>query len=225
MLKNVTMLLLAVTTATVATAQTAATPEDKEKKAELVDQLFSERSYLYAQMVDKLFTLNISPSCWVEFDKVRSNENTMGTNAVSYWVRNTVEYAKHEGLGDLMSLAVDNKEVEKANRPMIDDMIKEIGKKFSMTVNAPVECKGMAYELMTRYPYQVMQRIGPGGPEWGPTGGEAHFTITLDPKATDMAVKISPDGKKFAVSGPAYTEAYDTQGKIEKGLQRANKNR
>ena len=81
MLKNVTMLLLAVTTATVATAQTAATPEDKGKKAELVDQLFSERSYLYAQMVDKLFTLNISPSCWVEFDKVRSNENTMGTNA------------------------------------------------------------------------------------------------------------------------------------------------
>lgn len=224
MRKNILLILLAAASS-FANAQTAAPTEDKEKKAEFVDQIFSEQSYLNAQIVDKLFTFSFSPTCWTEFNKVRSNEHDMGTGAVSSWVSSFVEYAKHESLGDLKSLAVDNKEVEKANRPMLDDMIKEIGQKFSMVVESPVECKGLAYEMMLRYPYQTLHRMGPSGPEWGPTGGEAHLTITLDPKATDMAVKISPDGKKFAVSGPAYTEAYDTQGKIDKGMQRANKNR
>lgn len=224
MRRNIFLIFL-VTASSLANAQTAAPAEDKEKKAEFVDQIFSEQSYLNAQIVDKLFTFKFSPTCWTEFNKVRNNTHDMGTGAAYSWVSSFVDYAKHEGLGDLKSLAVDNKEVEKANRPMLDDMIKEIGQKFSMVIESPVECKGLAYEMMLRYPYQTLQRMGPGGPEWSPTGGEAHLTITLDPKAKDMAVKISPDGKKFAVSGPAYTEAYDTQGKIDKGLQRANKNR
>ena len=224
MRKNIILVLLA-TAGSLANAQTAAPAEDKEKKAEFVNELFSDQSYLSAQVVDKLFTFNFSSTCWTEFNKERSNDGDTGQGAMRPWVRYAVEYAKHEGLGDLMTLAVDNKEVEKANRPMIDDMIKEIGQKFSMTIDAPVECKGMAYELMMRYPYETLTRIGPGGPEWGPTGGEAHITVVLDPKAKDMAVKVSPDGKKFTVSGPAYTEAYDTKGKIDKGLERANKNR
>ena len=223
--RNLIMLLLVVTTASLATAQAPAPAEDKELKAEFVNEVFTQQSYMYAQVVDKLFTFNFSPTCWAEFNKERSNSHDTGLGNMYNWVSYAVEYAKHEGLGDLKSLAVDNKEVEKANRPMIDDMIKEIGQKFSMIVNAPVECKGMALELLLRYPYDVLQRIGPAGPEWSPTGGEAHFTVNLDPKAKDMAVKISPDGKKFTVSGPAYTEAYDTKSKVDKGLDKANKNR
>lgn len=133
------MSILFVASCSIASAQTTAPAEDKEKKAEFVNEIFSDQSYLSAQIVDKLFTFNFSPTCWVEFNKERSNENASGKGAMRYWVSFVVEYAKHEGLGDLKSLAVDNKDIEKANRPMLDNMIKEIGQKFSMVVNAPID--------------------------------------------------------------------------------------
>ena len=134
-------------------------------------------------------------------------------------------YAKRENIGDLMALAVDDKAVEKANRPMIDEMIKKMREKFSLVIEAPVECKGLAYEMMLRYPEQVMSRLGYDGTEWSPAGGEAHFTTMLSTTAKDMSIKVSPDGKHYTVVGPAYVEAYDTQSKISKGLNLTNKNR
>lgn len=212
------------TPATAAVASTAPA-EDKEKKEEFVERLFSEQSYLNAQIVDKLFTFKFSPTCWAKFTDPANDGNRGGFGAMRYWVRYAVEYAKREKLGDLYTLAVDDKQIEKENRPMIDEMIKAIRQKFSLTVEAPMECRGMAYDLMMRYPYGLLERVGNRNPEWSPKSGEAHFTVTLDPTAKDMAVKISPDGKQFIISGPAYTEAYDTDSKVSKGIERANKNR
>ena len=215
-------------TSTTSPAPTAPA-EDKEKKAEFVNQMFTQQSYLYAQIVDKLFTFKLSPSCWEMYSSPTpppgKSTSFMGLASATALVHDAVEYAKREKIGDFMALAVSDKAVEKANRPMIDEMIKKMGETFSLVVEAPVECKGMAYELLLRYPEQVMHRIGPAGPEWSPTGGEAHITTVLSPTVKDMSIKISSDGKQFTVTGPAYTEAYDTQGKIDKGLERANKNR
>ena len=218
----------AATTPAATAVASSAPEEDKEKKDEFVNQLFTEQSYLNAQIVDKLFTFKFSPSCWAAFTSPTTpsgNSNDVGLRATSFMVQDVVRYAKREKIGDFMELAVDDKAVEKANRPMIDEMIKKMREKFSMVIEAPVECKGRAYEMLLRYPYQVLTRIGSTNPEWSPTSGEAHFTTTLSTTAKDMAVKISPDGKQFTITGPAYVEAYDTQSKIQKGLDRVNKNR
>ena len=216
---------IAATTTT--TPASTAPEEDKEKKADFVNQLFTEQSYLSAQIVDKLFTFKYSPTCWTVFTNAKptGNDNDKGIRATQYLVEDVVRYAKREKIGDLMELAVDNKEVEKANRPMIDEMIKKIGEKFSMVIEAPMECKGKAYEMLLRYPFETMHRLGEINPEWSPASGEAHFTIVLSTTAKDMAIKTSPDGKQYTITGPAYTEAYDTQSKIQKGLDRTNKNR
>lgn len=214
-------------TSTTAPASTAPA-EDKEKKADFVNQLFTEQSYLSAQIVDKLFTFKYSPTCWAAFTSPTApsgNTNDIGTRATHYLVEDVVRYAKREKIGDLMELAVDDKKVEKANRPMIDEMIKKIGEKFSMVIEAPMECKGRAYEMLLRYPFETMHRLGEINPEWSPTSGEAHFTIVLSTTAKDMSVKTNPDGKQYIITGPAYVEAYDTQSKIQKGLDRTNKNR
>lgn len=211
-------------TTTAVTASTAPA-EDKEKKDEFVERLFSEQSYLNAQIVDKCFTFKFSPTCWAAFTDPAKTGNEGGFGAMRYWVRYAVEYCKREGIGDLYTLAVDDKKVEKENRPMIDEMIKNLRNKFSLVVESPVECRGKAYEMMTRYPYEVLERIGYKTPEWSPKSGEAHFTVTLSPTAKDMAVKINPDGKQFAITGPAYVEAYSTGDKIYNGMERANKNR
>ncbi|MBO0932749.1 hypothetical protein [Fibrella aquatilis] len=211
--------------ASAAAPASTAPAEDKEKKAEFVDRLFSEQSYLNAQIVDKCFTFKFSPTCWTKFTDPNIDTNEGGFPSMRYWVRYAVEYAKREKIGDLMTLAVDDKQVEKENRPMIDEMIKTLRSKFSLTVEAPVACTGKAYEMMMRYPYEVMQRIGQATPEWSPKSGEAHFTVSISSTAKDMAVKISPDGKQFMVSGPAYVEAYSTADKIYNGMERANKNR
>ena len=214
------------TPAASATVPTSAAPaEDKEKKAEFVERLFSEQSYLNAQIVDKCFTFKLSPTCWAKFTDPANDGNSGGFGAMRYWVRYAVEYTKREKIGDLMTLAVDDKQVEKENRPMIDEMIKTLRSKFSLTVEAPVACTGKAYEMMMRYPSEVLERIGSTTPGWSPAGGEAHFTVSISPTAKDIVVKISPDGKQFMVSGPAYVEAYDTASKIQKGMERANKNR
>ena len=208
-----------------AAAMSTAPAEDKEKKAEFVERLFSEQSYLNAQIVDKCFTFKLSPTCWAKFTDPNIDTNEGGFPSMRYWVRYAVEYAKREKIGDLMTLAVDDKQVEKENRPMIDEMIRALRSKFSLTVEAPVACTGKAYEMMMRYPYEVLERIGSTTPEWSPRSGEAHFTVSISPTAKDMAVKNSADGKQFMVSGPAYVEAYSTKDKIQNGMERANKNR
>jgi hypothetical protein len=209
-----------------AAAGTSAAPaEDAEKKAEFVERLFSEQSYLNAQIVEKCFTFKFSPSCWAAFLDPQKTGNEGGFGQMRYWVRYVAEYAKREGMGDIYELAVDDKTIEKANRPMIDEFIQKLRGKFSMTVEGPVECRGKAYEFLTRYPYDVLGRIGYTTPEWSPKSGEAHFTVSISPVAKDIAVKISPDGKQFSIVGPAYIEAYSTKDKIENGMERANKNR
>ena len=215
--------------ATTTAPASSAPEEDKEKKAEFVNQMFTQQSYLYAQIVDKLFTFKLSPSCWEMYSSPTAppgkSSSFMGLQSAASMARYAVEYAKREKIGDFMALAVDDKAVEKANRPMIDEMIKKMGEKFTLVVEAPVECKGLAYEMLLRYPEQVMSRLGYDGTEWSPASGEAHFTTKLSTIAKDMSIKVSPDGKNYTIVGPAYVEAYDTQSKISKGLNLTNKNR
>ncbi len=214
---------------TTTTPASSAPAEDKEKKAEFVNQMFTQQSYLYAQIIDKLFTFKLSPSCWEMYSSPTpppgKSSSFMGLQSATSLANDVVKYAKRENIGDFMQLAVSDKAVEKANRPMIDEMIKKMGEKFSLVVEASVECKGRAYEMLLRYPEQALTRIGETNPEWSPRGGEAHFTTILSTTAKDMTVKISPDGKQYTIIGPAYVEAYDTQSKIQKGLDLANKNR
>lgn len=213
---------------TTPTTTSTAPAEDKEKKADFVNQLFTEQSYLSAQIIDKLFTFKYSPTCWAAFTSPTApsgNTNDIGTRATQYLVEDVVRYAKREKIGDFTELTNGSKEVEKANRPMIDELIKKVSEKFSMVIEAPMECKGRAYEMLLRYPFETMHRLGEINPEWSPASGEAHFTVVLNTTAKDMSVKTSPDGKQYTVTGPAYTEAYDTQSKIQKGLDRTNKNR
>ncbi len=206
-------------------AAVATVAEDKQQKSDLVNKLLSEQSYLNSQIVDKCFTFNFSPTAWSAFNNPGTNPNETGAGAMNFWIQFVVEYAKREKIGDFMQLEVSDKEVEKANRPAIDEMINKLRSRFSLTVDAPLEIKGKAYEMMMRYPYQVLERIGQSTPEWSPASGQAHFTTKISATAKDIAVTISPDGKRFTVVGPAYTEAYDTKNKIYNGLERANKNR
>ncbi len=197
--------------------------EDAGKKSELVNTLLSEQGYLAAQLVDKCFSFKWSPSTWDAFNKP-GNPNEMGKGSMAFWIQDLTKYAKQQGF-DFSQLEVSDLEVEKQNRPMIDKMIADFRSKFSMTIISQNECKGKAYEMTMRYPWEVLQRLGHFGPEWAPQSGQAHFTVILSPTAKDIAVKTSPDGKNYTVSGPVYTEAYDTQNKISNGLDRTNKNR
>ena len=200
--------------------------EDKDQKAELVNVMLTEHSYVAAQIVDKLFTFNISPSLWKELNNQtrKGADNDIGHNALNYLIEDAVKYAKIEGIGDLDALRVYDKTKEKPNRPMVDEIIKKMKSKFSIVVNAPMENKGTAYEMLLRYPYEIMNRLGSESLEWGPASGEAHFIVNLTTDAKDMSIKTSDAGKTYTVTGPAYTEAYDTQSKIEKGLNLTNKN-
>ena len=208
------------------TTANAQVVEDKSKKADFVNLLLSEESYVDAQIVDKLFTFNISPSFWIDLNKPNptGNSNDIGHRAIHYLVEEAVKYAKRENIGDFDALRVFDKSKEKANRPMVDEIINKMKGKFSMVINAPMESKGTAYEMFLRYPYQIMVRLGSTNPEWSPASGEAHFIVNLSSDAKDISVKTSDAGKTYTITGPAYTEAYDTQSKIEKGLNLTNKN-
>ncbi len=212
--------------AAAAVVSTAAESEaDKAGKAELVERVFAEQSYLYSQIIEKCFTFKMSPTCWAKFSDPANTGNSSGFGAMRYWVRYVTEYAKREGLGDLEALNASNRDEEKDNRPQMDEIIKTLRTKFSLDVQAPTNCTVKGYDLLMRFPYEVLERIGHATPEWSPKSGEAHFTVVLSPAAKDMSVTISPDGKRFTVAGPALTEAYSSSDKISTGLERANKNR
>ena len=211
--------------ATAAVSTAAESEADKAGKAELVERVFSEQSYLYSQIIDKCFTFKMSPTCWAKFSDPANTGNDSGFGAMRYWCRYVTEYAKREGLGDLEAMKSGSKEEEKDNRPQMDEIIKTLREKFSLTVEAPTNCTVKGYELMMRYPYEVLDRIGSRSPNWSPKSGEAHFTVVASPAVKDISVKISPDGKQFTVSGPALVEAVNQSNNIQNGLERANKNR
>lgn len=223
MLKNLLIAVwLLLTFFLTANAQIA---EDKAKKAEFVNLMLTEQSYADAQIVDKLFTFNISPSFWDELNKPnQSNSNDIGHRAIHYLVEEVVKYAKRENIGDLDALRVFNKSKEKENRPEVDEIINKLKGKFTLVINAPMEARGKGYEMFLRYPYEVMVRLGSTNPNWSPASGEAHFIVNLTTDAKDISVKTSDTGKTYTVTGPTYTEAYDTRSKIEKGLNLTNKN-
>lgn len=197
---------------------------DKAGKAQLVERLMTEKTYLYSQLIDKCFTYKMSPTCWAKFSDPANDSKSSGYDAANYAALAVMDYAKREGFGDLKLLDVSGNK-EKANRPQMDAIIAKLSAKFSMVVVAPIDCNKKASELVTRYPYEVLKRVGTDAPAWSPKSGEAHFTVVLSPTATDMSVKISPDGKQFTITGPAATEAFSTPNKIAAGLDRANKNR
>ena len=198
---------------------------DKAGKTELVERVFTEQSYLYSQIIDKCFTFKLSPACWAKFSDPANTSNQSGFGAMRYWCSYVADYAKREGLGDLKALQGNNREEEKDNRPQIDEIIKTLSQKFSLTVEAPANCTVKGYELMMGYPFEVLSRIGDRSPYWSPKSGEAHFTVVASPAVKDISVKISPDGKKFTVSGPALVETVNQGSNIQNGLERANKNR
>ena len=199
---------------------------DKAGKAQLVERLMTQKTYLYSQVIDKCFTYKLSPTCWAKFSDPANDGKSSGFDAAGYAVLAVMAYAKREGFGDLKALDVSGSpDTEKSNRPQMDEILGKLRQKFSMTVEAPINCTTKASELVTRYPYEVMKRVGTDTPDWSPKSGEAHFTVVLSPTATDMSVKISPDGKRFTITGPALTEAYSTPNKIAAGLDKANKNR
>lgn len=199
--------------------------EDKAKKAEFVNVMLTEHSYAAAQIIDKLFTFNISPSFWDELNKSKqSRDSDIGHGAFNSMVSEVVRYALREKIGDLDALRIFDKSKEKANRPEVDAIINKLKGKFSIVINAPMEAKGRGYEMFLRYPDQIITRLGSTNPEWSPASGEAHFIVNLSTDAKDMSVKTSDAGKTYTITGPAYTEAYDTEGKIRKGLNLTNKN-
>lgn len=195
---------------------------DKAGKAQLVERLMTEKSYLYSQIIDKCFTFKLSPTCWATFSDPANDTKSAGFDAAGYLAGSAILFAKKEGLGDLTLLNVSGGQ-EKGNRPQMDEIVAKLRQKFSMTVEAPINCTKKASDLITRYPYEVMKVVGED--TWSPKSGEAHFTVVLSPAAKDMSVKISPDGKRFTVSGPALVEAYSTPNKIAAGMAPANKNR
>ncbi|AUD06071.1 hypothetical protein [Spirosoma pollinicola] len=198
---------------------------DKAGKAELVERVFTEQSYLYSQLIEKCFTFKLSPACWAKFSDPANTSNQSGFGAMRYWCRFVTAYAKREGLGDLEALKGNSKEEEKDNRPQMDEIIKTLREKFSLTVEAPTNCTTKGYELMMGYPYEVLDRIGERSPYWSSKSGEAHFRVIASPSVKDISVRISPDGKQFTVSGPALVETVNQGSNIQNGLERANKNR
>ena len=174
---------------------------DKVGKAELVERVFTEQSYLYSQIIDKRSYFRMSPPCWAKFSDPANDGNSSGFGATRYWCRYVTAYAKQEGIGGLEALNASSKAEEKDNRPQIDEIIKTLRSKFSLTVVAPTNCTVKGYELLMHYPFEVLERMQ-AGPAWSPTGGTAFFTVVLSPTVTDMSVKISTDGQQYTITGP-----------------------
>jgi hypothetical protein len=211
-------------TSTSATNPLSQLTEDADRKAEFVDRLLNDRSYLDAQIIDKCFTFRLSPGCWEQFAEPVVMGGQSGLGAAYQWGRYVLEYSKREHMGNLMAMEASDPNVERQNRPMMDQLIEGLRKRFSLTISMPVACTGKGYDLMTRYTQELMERIGRTLPAWSPKSGEAHFTVTLSATAKDITLTVSPDGRQFTLLAPAYADVLGSAEKIATALEQANKN-
>jgi hypothetical protein len=196
----------------------------KLDKAELVEQLKEKRIWLDGLLVDKFITLNLSPACWQEF-----NKDDIGVDHFSRWGRAIADLSDFIGTGNLNEISGFGVDAvtEKQNRPKAQELAKNMDGKFSFTIQAAdLTCDPMAFRLLQGYSTAIRDFIANGSTThgfnrgWRPASGQMHIALVLSNKVKDISVVISPDKKKFTVTGPSHTEVSEWDTKIYRGLER-----
>jgi hypothetical protein len=149
-----------------------------------------------AYVMSKLVTFKVGKTCK---PKLAEPQGRM-VHASTFFVRYLETYAKAVGADDWDDIESDGNGGKEATKKIINDMIDEFAKQFSMTVSVEgddCDTEHNAFWIRT------WSQIGESLSEYPPKAKKVAVKVSFTKKAKDITVKVGKDGATIEVTAPA----------------------
>ena len=200
----------------------------QENKEKLVDMITESNIWMNGYVVDKMFTIDLSPTMW---DAVLVGASQpRGRDSFKRMAQALVDFSDKAGytsLNEKCGFGVQT-DKEKEWRSTCKEQIDELAKKITFKYDAASVAKNPAsYNLLLGYLTTIADFFGSrsryidGG--WRPKGEKLNIILSPSDKATGVKVAWSPDGQTVTVSAPASKEIAGWNDAILNGLAKGGK--
>lgn len=200
----------------------------QENKEKLVDMISESNIWMNGYVVDKLFTINMSPTMW---DAVLVGASQpRGRDSFKRMAQSLVDFSDKAGytsLNEKCGFGVQN-DKEKEWRPTCKEQIDGLAKKITFKFDAPTIAKNPdSYNLLLGYLTTIADFFGERSKYisdgWRPKGDKLNIILAPSDKATGVKVAWSPDGQTATVTAPASKEVAGWNDAILNGLNKGGK--
>ena len=200
----------------------------QENKEKLVDMISESNVWMNGYVVDKLFTINLSPTMWESV--LIGASQPRGRDSFTRMSQALVDFSDKAGytsLNEKCGFGVQT-DKEKEWRPTCQEQIDELAKKITFKLDAPTITKNPdSYNLTLGYMTTIADFFGSRSryinDGWRPKGDKLNIILSPSAAATGIKVAWSPDGKTVTVSGPANKEVAGWDEAIKNGLNKGGK--
>lgn len=201
----------------------------QENKEKLVDQISSSNVWMTGYMVDKLFTINLSPTMWESV--LGAPSQPRGRDSFKRMAQSLVDFSDKAGYTSLNEKCGFGVQTDKAKewQPTCKEQIDGLARKLTFKYDAPDVAKNpVSFNLAMGYMTTIADFFGSRSryitEGWRPKGEKLSIILSPSDKATAMKVAWSTDGQTVTVSGPASKEVAGWNDAILNGLAKGGKN-
>lgn len=200
----------------------------QDNKEKLVDMITESNVWMNGYVVDKMFTINLSPTMWEAVNVGASQPR--GRDSFKRMAQALVDFSDKAGYTSLNDKCGFNVQTDKARewKPTCQEQIDELAKKITFKFDAASVAKNPdSYNLLLGYLTTIADFFGSRSRYiengWRPKGEKLNIILSPSDKATGVKVAWSPDGQTVTVSAPASKEVAGWNDAILNGLDKGGK--
>lgn len=200
----------------------------QDNKEQLIDKIEQSNVWMTGYMVEKLFTINLSPTMWETV--LAAPSQPRGRDSFKRMAQSLVDFSDKAGYTTLEGKCGYGVQSDKAKGYKSDctEQIDGLANKITFKLDAPTIAKTPdSFNLTMGYMTTIADFFGSRSKYisdgWRPKGEK--LAIILAPSATATGIKVawSPDGQTVTVSGPANKEVAGWNDAILAGLAKGGK--
>lgn len=200
----------------------------QDNKEQLVDKIEQSNVWMTGYVVEKLFTINLSPTMWESV--LAAPSQPRGRDSFKRMAQSLVDFSDKAGYTTLEEKCGYGVQTNKAKewQPTCTEQIDGLASKLTFTYDAPTVAKSpVSFNLAMGYMTTVADFFGSRSKYisdgWRPKGEKLNIVLSPSDKATAMKVAWSTDGQTVTVSGPASKEIPGWNDAILNGLAKGGK--
>ena len=200
----------------------------QDNKEQLVDKIEASNVWMTGYVVEKLFTINLSPTMWETV--LAAPSQPRGRDSFKRMAQSLVDFSDKAGYTTLEGKCGYGVQTDKAKeyKSACQEQIDGLAKKITFKLDAPAIAKTPdSFNLTMGYLTTIADFFGSRSKYisdgWRPKGEK--LNIVLAPVATATGIKVawSTDGQTVTVSGPANKEVAGWNDAILAGLAKGGK--
>ncbi|MBO0929746.1 hypothetical protein [Fibrella aquatilis] len=200
----------------------------QDNKEQLVDKIEQSNVWMTGYVVEKLFTINLSPTMWEAV--LAAPSQPRGRDSFKRMAQAIVDFSDKAGYTSLDEKCGFNVQTDKAKeyKSTCQEQIDGLAKRITFKLDAPSIAKNPdSFNLTMGYLTTIADFFGSRSKYiadgWRPKGDKLNIVLAPLVTATGVKVAWSTDGQTVTVSGPANKEVPGWNDAILNGLAKGGK--